>query len=35
VPLGEANSWIAQRAAEGLLVSVQVYAGLWIEAQQR
>jgi ADP-ribose pyrophosphatase len=35
VPLGEANSWIAQRAAEGLLVSVQVYAGLWIESQQR
>jgi ADP-ribose pyrophosphatase len=33
VPLAGANTWIAQRAAEGLLVSVQVYAGLWLEAQ--
>jgi ADP-ribose pyrophosphatase len=33
VPLSEAPSWISQRAREGLLVSIQVYAGLWIDAQ--
>jgi ADP-ribose pyrophosphatase len=34
VPLDQASSWIGQRVREGLLVSLQVYAGLQIDAQQ-
>ena len=29
VPLAQAGAWLHQRAAEGLLVSAKVYAGLY------
>ena len=34
VPLDGAGAWLAQRAAEGLLVSAKVYAGLYFAGAQ-
>jgi ADP-ribose pyrophosphatase len=35
VPLASAGAWLSQRAAEGVLISAKVYAGLYFAAAHR